>query len=252
MTRQKTIKEVEDMLGEPFYADFPEIVRKVRNNLIVISAVAIFAVISGVRLEPEVGLLGFKFNGLTPHLLWVGLLTANFYLWVHFCWYSHDYYFEWWLRLTGTRTAFITAGVWGDESKDAPKDPRQSTLYNWWAIQACQIGSSYEGIRQLDSQLIELQSKMKEVYEGKNANIEILIQTMASTNAQASQLIVEVKKIEDIFKELRIPVSLERFDNVFRYLMKAQNFRWFLLELTMPICIGWFSCALLFHEVWGY
>lgn len=101
-------KAVEKVLGEPIFDDFSDNTLKIRRNLLVVA-----------------------------------------YLVVHFGWNSITHFQQWRLRVTGTRLAFKTGRSPGlyledDERGDYPDDPRQSTLYTWWLVQAKQLASNPE------------------------------------------------------------------------------------------------------------
>ena len=58
-----------------------------------------------------------------------------------------------------------------------------------------------------------------------------------------------IETVSKTLESARIPVSLERFDNRFQLFLRSQNLRWLVLELGLPIIMGFISVALLVSKL---
>ena len=136
---EKTIRAVEKVLKEPFAVGFSEQAWKIRTNLIITASIGVVMGLAELRIHQDSTILGLKFTGLTDSVVRTTLTALTAYLLIHFIWAACDGFLEWRLRLTGTRKGFVTGAFWEPDHVDSPVDPRQSTLYNWWAIQSIAI-----------------------------------------------------------------------------------------------------------------
>ncbi|MCV5225048.1 hypothetical protein OFC57_39700, partial [Escherichia coli] len=60
--------------------------KKIRQNLMVTSFIALFMTLGGVSIDPSSTFFGLKVNGLNDALLYKGLLILILYFLVHFVW----------------------------------------------------------------------------------------------------------------------------------------------------------------------
>eukprot|EP01036_Dinobryon_divergens_P059107 gene59107-78863_t len=116
--------EVEEVLGAPINPELSEYAQKLRRNLLAFSAVSVFCWLTGVKLDPTSAFFGIKLIGLNELQFSIGTMIINAYLLLHFGWYAWEAFFEWRVRLTGTRVAFQTGSTFGSEAADYPGDPR--------------------------------------------------------------------------------------------------------------------------------
>lgn len=242
--------KVEKALGEPVATDFSDYVRKIRANLIIVSAISISIALGGLEIDPTSSILGLKFNGLSNSFIFNSLLAINGYMLMHFLWCSFDAFQEWGLRVTGTRLAFITTARNSSGDGDYPSDPRQSSLYHWWKDQSLKIGSLTSPVEEINKKLEIWESKVKIALESQgNPNA---VNACMSINQVAGDVAKLKKSIEEAAKLLessRIPVSLQRFDQRFQLFLRSQNLRWLIIELLLPILMGSYSLALLLEKL---
>lgn len=231
-------QEVEKALGQPFAADFTENVRKIRMNLMIVSFISLVIFYAKINIESDSTFFGLKFKGINDNLITVILVILLIYNLVHFIWCAIDNILEWWLRLTGTRVAFITGFKWDNKYKDSPNDPRQSTLYTWW------LNNSFH-IPNLEIEFRNLQQKTQEYVDKLEGLDEINPNQRISVNSSVQDLINKLKQLDGSFEKLkeiisseRITVSLKRFDNIFYFFLKNQNIRWIVFEIGLPILLG--------------
>ena len=247
---EKDHAAVAKVLGEPFMLEFTEPVRKMRTHLMIGSAVGLAFVFMGLKVSQSNTVLGLQFEGLTEKKMLLGLVLFNAYLLIHFLWSSADSFLEWRVRLTGARVTHQTGTMWSHESADYPADPRQSTLHNWWLASAKGMVNVPTTLAKIDTdvtkamELVSLQLAPNQ--EPQWVNIQTLNQgIIQQLNAVNSTLHQTSKVLGDV----RIPVSLERFDRTFYLFQKSQTFRWILIEWLTPTVLGTLAISLLIQRL---
>ena len=234
---EEAIERAKQVLGEPVLPDFSDELRRTKRNLLIVSAVAIFALVSNVKIT-ESGFLGFKFSNPDQVWLLLAMLTITLYLFVQFCWLTLDYLQQTRLRITGTRVSHVTTGKLASDLGDYPDDPRQSTLYNWWLGEAMRIGNLSalaDQIRSATTRLDELAHRPDNL---EMPNLDSVLNTMGEINKHAAKLESRLDQVTKTFGSGRIPVSLERFDRWFRCFSKSQVARLFCLDIVFPFVLG--------------
>lgn len=148
---------------------------------------------------------------------------------------------EWRLRLTGSRVEHVTTARFAEEGLDYPNDPRQSTLYTWWAEEAGRIGNLQAPLDELDVKIKEWEGKLEALkgeHPGNGLNYANAMGNLAQTSKQIADLKRHVETAAKTIESVRIPASLARFDDFFRLARTTANMRWFLLEISMPLIVG--------------
>jgi hypothetical protein len=234
--------QIRKTLGEPIILEFPDYVRKIRTNLIVISIISIVFILNEVKLSGS--FFGIKIESLNASHISILMAVMTFYFLFHFTWCSIDYFNEWKIRSTGTKAHFIThGGMWPDMKGDWPKTPRQSTLYNWLLLQKNDLKKTQGMISELITKTNQA-SKNILTLEDNNAT-----QRLAN---EVQTFIPKINQIESkldglasngIFSE-RIGESLKRFDNCFHRFLTSQNMRWFWIELFLPLALASVAIAI--------
>lgn len=229
-------KELDKLLGEPVIFDYDDETLKNKKTLLVISIVGIVISFFGISLSTDSSLFGLKFHNLSQSLLINSVLIFNVFFWVKFIWMSSEYFMQWRLRVSGSGKYSSSKGEYRGLALDYSSDPRQSTLYNWWLTHAeyfrnnsCDISQSLKEIRELLG----------------NENWSSHRGTMTELIGQTEQ---HLEKISRIFMQDRIKYSLERFDNAFFLFVKVQNWRWLILDFSLPIILGVISIV----SLWNY
>lgn len=245
----KSVEDVQKVLGEPFWADFPANTTKIRRNLLISSFVSLAIVLGGVQIDPTSTLFGLKFTDLSDQLIKTGLSLITAYLFIHFLWCSIDSFIEWRIRVTGTKVAYVTAGQLASEYADYPNDPRQSTLYRWWVAQAKDIGNIHSYVQEIDSKLDTWDNYLEKfIKDGADPNkLSSASSFIHSTRIDMADFKKAIERSQKTIESVRIPASLERFDNWFKILLRSQNLRWITIEMLLPLIVGGYALyALLF------
>lgn len=248
----KEVEQVRKSLGTPVFPEFPEYIRKIRMNLIIVSIISLAVTIGSISIDPSSSFLGFKFNGLTTGLIHKILFVTNIYLLVHFIWGCADLFLEWCVRITGTRTSFITAGSFTNKHCDYPKDPRQSTLLNWWLSQQGRFEKEEKHIKTIVNNQEKLIAAINDLQQ---PNVAInLQQNVVNDVHKLKNEVVELKNSFEAVKNIidgnpRVMASLKNFENIFHLLLRSQNLRWIVLELSMPTLISVYAMLLLWQKI---
>jgi hypothetical protein len=234
---EKAIRAVEKVLKEPFSAGFSDQVWKIRANLIVASTIGVVMGVGGLRIDENSTFLGLKFLGLNDSVIRTTLTLTIMYLLLHFIWAAWDGFMEWRLRLTGTRKGFVTGAFFEPEHVDSPVDPRQSTLYNWWAMQAAAVGHVGEQTAALiaTSQRWETELKTLKDTAPDWSNMGNVIHSLAENREVAAKLMHAVETNNKTLADPRIITSLRRFDRWYLRALQSQNSRWLLIEFAAPV-----------------
>ncbi len=249
-TRENTVEAVNKVLGEPVFAEFTDNAWKIRTNLILASVVSIAVVFANLHIEPDSQILGLKFKGLDDIVLTNGLIAVVAYLLAHFLWSSLDTIFEWRLRITGTKVAFVTTARLASEHGDYPSNPRQSTLYNWWKNEARKMESMSSRPAEIDAKLLEWEAQLKARFaEGANAmNIANATMSISDVRQDLAALKRSIEETSKAIAAARIPASLERFDAWYGLFLRSQNLRWLLIDFLAPVMTGSYALILLLNR----
>ena len=238
-SNDEKLKAVEKVLGEPVFIELSDYVLKIRTNLIRVSVITIAVILANLHIDQGSTVLGLKFTGLNDHVLRAGLLVITCYLGAHYLWTAVDTFLEWRLRITGTRLSFVTTGRIASEHADYPNDPRQSTLYYWWLSEAKRIGDMGSELSNMQNLLesldIELRAKMN---SGTDAlNIVNACRPLGEVRETIGKLGRSIEQTQKAIEATRIPISLKRFDNWFKFFLRSQNLRWLIIDLLVPLTL---------------
>ncbi|MCH7501112.1 MAG: hypothetical protein IH886_14100 [Nitrospinae bacterium] len=243
--------EVEKILGEPIFIEFSDYIRKIRTNLLIVSFLSLGIQFFGIEIDPHSTLFGLKFKGFNNDVMIQGLLIINIYVFIHFAACSIDSFKEWMVRITGTKVAHVTAGKMVSEEGDYPSDPRQSTLYNWWKGQAGRIGNFKENLDSIEERLDEIATEIQNNGEGNisQQNLNNVTHPISNIKNTLHDLQNRIKVTNETFESTRIPVSLERFDQCYKSLLKTQNLRWLVIEFLFPLLVGSMAIVMLANKI---
>jgi hypothetical protein len=230
--------EAVKILGDPVIDELPELVQKLRRNLLISSSFALIYYFADIRIE-RTAPLGIEISGLSQTVIDVCLLALVFYNLLHFLWHCIDYIGLWRIHLTGTNVLFGTSTFLGSKNGDYPSDPRRSNLYMWWQEQAPLIGNLSQTAKILEetaSQLGTAAAKYEPLSEGLSA--KFFSEHAATLAKQVTEVDTRLYHLENILKSSRITVSLERFDRWFRNFKRSQILRLLVMEFGLPCMLA--------------
>lgn len=244
-------KVIKKMLGEPFINEFPDYARKIRNGLIILSLISITLNITDIQLSNDSSFLGLRFKNLEIFHVMLCLFIFNAYMFIHFLWCAAHNFVEWRLRLTGTKLAYSTAAGWASPDADHTSDLRQSTLHNWWLNKITLIDKNYELLEAAKSSTSELnKSILIEKEQTGSKDYEDIKRVLLLVNENLNKIQSNLESIEKFNSSKRIDVSLKRFDNWYKIMLKSQNFRWLVIELLFPLVLGVISLTFMLTKGW--
>lgn len=231
--------EVEEVLGAPINPELSEYAQKLRRNLLAFGAVYVFCWLTGVKLDTTSPFFGIKLIGLNELQFSIGTMIINAYLLIHFGWYAWEAVLEWRVRLTGTRLAHRTGARMGSAAGDYPDDPRQSTLYYWWIELAKQLGRKLNAVDTVESRLAKVEEEVKEINDPSfSATRNSFTSSMSQMVSGFAELRSYHRNIIDALNTQRVEASLRRFDSWFALMLKSQNLRMILIDISLPLLIG--------------
>ena len=238
-------EKIEKILKEPVMIEFTDSVQKIRMNIILSSFISLFITIGGVQIDPKSTFFGLKFSGLSNDLIYSGLLVILVYLLIHFLWRAYDTLQEWEVRVTGTRGAFKRADHNDlDEAihPSYPSDPRNSTLYYWWTTQAKKIAYIKTNISSANDKLEEMESIVHKLREDGTVKLSRDTVNISWQVHPIKEDWESIKKsilaIEKTLTADQLIESLAKFDRRYRYFLRSQNIRWFVIDFAFPIILA--------------
>lgn len=235
---------IKKVLKEPVQVEFSDSVKKIRNNLMMVSFISLFVTIGELSIRPDSKFFGLGFDGLDHALIFKGLLIILIYLLIHFIWSAYDALQEWEIRVTGTNGAFYPADPMDINDSihpDYPTDARNSTFYYWCTTQASKIGNLKPD---LDSAISKIESIEKSVHEMREEKYE-LSRSDANISLQVQPIKIDIEsttkrieRIEKVLESNQLIESMRTFDRRFKFFLKSQNIRWFMIDFSTPVLLA--------------
>jgi len=243
---QKEQRRVEKILREPVFCELPAATQRIRTYLFLVASIGLVVGLYDLRIGPESSILGLRFDGLSDALIRNLLVTVIVYLLAHFVWAAWDSLLEWFLRLTGARTAYVTTAMYASEEADYPADPRQSTLANWWSERTSAIGRIDEKLDTITKGIEDIKSAVANVPDNDErtvlGNIKGMVEDLGHRHRELRD---SVKSTNDTLNSSRLTVSLRRFERWHQYFIRSQNLRWLIFDFGLPVLIAAFAILVL-------
>ena len=237
-------ESVEKILLAPIQIEFTDNVKKIRQNLMITSFIALFITLGGVSINSSSTIFGLKFNGLDDVLLYKGLLILILYFLVHFVWCAYESLQEWEVRVTGTKEAFIRADEMDiDEmvKPPYPSDPRNSTFYYWWSTQAKSIGTLEVHLTNINQRIESMESAIHEMREKGDtlSHLDVNISSQVQPlKMDIDSAVSSITRMEKVLVGNQLLVSMKTFDRRYKYFLRSQNIRWFIIDFFGPIMLS--------------
>ncbi|WP_064116724.1 hypothetical protein [Pseudomonas fluorescens] len=242
-----TVAAVDKALGSPVDFESSDEAKKIKRNLLTISVIVIALILGEITASDKISLFGVSLEGVTPQKLMSGLGLFLIYNFLHYIWFCFDLFGEWSIRITGTRSAFITAGMFASKDCDYPSDPKQSSLYNWWRSERhglIKTERRIEDAEEIAKYLDEVRTPPPNKSFG-DLRIDSHLGEQALTK-EINSIRSDLQEIKKLLDAPRITVSLRRFDKRFELLLRSQNLKVLLFELLLPNLIAAFAVLLLY------
>ncbi len=241
MIDNNSVEAVQKIIGEPFSPGLPENALKVRRNLLAFSLIALYLAHGNIQIAGTFTVLGLTFGNITPDKIQFALTIVLAYHLVHFFWYVGEEFMAWNLRVTGCKAVFGSKMRLVGSHEDLPEDPRQSTLYSWWLFRAERYLVSEDKWQELREKLNSIEERVKAwpVQSEEDEKFRQKLTLDIRNNQDAIRTCMgTLADFAHVFKDNRIPVSLEKFDRFFAIALRVSNWRWILIEISFPLVAG--------------
>ena len=247
-------ESVEKILLAPIQIEFTDNVKKIRQNLMVTSFITLFITLGGISIDPSSTIFGLKFNGLNDVLLYKGLLILILYFLIHFVWCAYESLQEWEVRVTGAKESFIRADDMDPDDaikQPYPSDPRNSTFYYWWSTQAKRIGSFKECFTNINQRIENMENAIHEMREQgaslSHSDVNISSQ-VHPLKIHIENAVSSITRMEKALVGNQLLVSMKTFDRRYKYFLRSQNIRWFIIDFFGPIILSSVSLLCLLNS----
>ncbi|MDY0192615.1 MAG: hypothetical protein RBR93_03725 [Aliarcobacter butzleri] len=254
-------KIIEKIMKEPILLESPDNVKKSRNVLLIFSTISIFFIYFNLSIKNDSSILGLKFDGLNDNNVYIGLFIIILFNIINFAWNNYNTYKEWEIRQTGmkrfnsdNKLDFMYTND-GNNNYLSSSEPRNSTLYYWWAFQSSKIKNTEELLKDLSDINNKLFDNLQIIQ--KNQDREIFIHENISYTASLFKENMEsIANIEKNFEKTRIILEsvnikqgLYEFDKRFQTFLYSQNLKWIILDFLFPMIVSLISIILLFCKI---
>lgn len=208
----KSPEELKRLMDHPVLLAHDSTAKIVRAQLFFIAVSTLLLSSTSITIGEGSSILGIQLEGLTSkHIFTVASLLLAYQI-LHFLWASFESVYEWRARLT----ALDTGGWGGGGIRIADEDQkikiRQTTLYAFFTSV-------------LNSDLLNARELLEKIETPENS-------------ATIKDLAKPLERIADVLCNPRVEESLWRFDNWFKMFCKMQNYRWLILDFSIPIILG--------------
>jgi hypothetical protein len=241
------VKQIEQIMGDPMAIEPTEYEERIRRNLLIISCLSIMVWWFGATPSGHLEIWGLSFEHLDIRALSIVALSITGYQLVHYGWVVWNKLAYWRVRLTGVRLQVVRGALSqgfsgsGIDPVDYIGDERSSNLYRW----VIEGASNYHA-------LVNSLAKQHEIV---NSLEHALSNSQISSEQQIKEALVSFdntsKKLIEELKNVRINVSLRRFDSWFHMMVLSQSIRWFVLDLFIPLSLGVIAISGLSFMIYG-
>ncbi|OCL81614.1 hypothetical protein AAW30_01830 [Arcobacter porcinus] len=254
-------KIIEKIMKEPVFIENSESAKKSRNVLLSLSTITIFLIYFNLSIKDDSSILGLKFNGLNENSIYIALFVIIIFNLINFFWNSYNTYNEWEIRQTGMKnfnSDFTIDFMYtdnGNSSYLSPVEPRNSTLYYWWACQSSKIQDTEKLLKELSDinnkiydnlQLIE-SNQRKKIFIHENVSYTALL--FQKNMESISNIEKNFEIIKSALATKNIETNLYKFDKRFKTFLYSQNLKWILLDLLFPFILSIVSIILLLCKI---
>lgn len=226
-------KEVD---GKLIIDDLSENAHRVRRNLLIFSFVAIFYKLSGASIsENGVSFYGINFQHIDENFISIGISLIVFYHLFHFLLIAIAHWQYLRIRVTKSDVKFLTAAIFAAEGDDHPSNPKDSSLYAWYAENISQLNDEFNKSHQKIDELLKIFEREK-------------LKQQASTD-DFGKCFAHLSSIDSALKNLvapRVFTSLKKFDKSLKCYRFTELFRWVVVEISIPLISGIAALVLLY------
>ena len=226
-------KEIDEKL---IIDDLSENAHRVRRNLLIFSCVAIFYKLSGASISENDGVnfYGINFQHIDENFISIGICWVVFYHFFHFFLIAIAHWQYLRIRVTKSDVKFLTGAIFSAEDEDHPSNPKDSSLYAWYAETLPQLNAEFNKSHEKIKELLQIFEKEK-------------IKQQSSTD-DVGKYLTHLSSIDSTLKNLVAPrfiTSIKKFDKSFKCYRAIELLRWILIEILIPLIAGIIAFCLL-------
>ncbi|MFQ1763031.1 hypothetical protein ACK366_09005 [Aeromonas veronii] len=241
-----------EVLKQPVMTELTETERKIKNNLIAFSFIAIFMHYGRLSISPESTMLGLRFDGLSQDKIYLCFFMLVAYSSIHYFWCVKDAFKNWKLRLTTIME--IEPGDWGSlYHVQRLDDKRNNTIYHWWAFQYKTFTDKLFLNDSLVASIKELEESIShDINLGFVENVNMLCSRLDSASSAAGKASRDTEELIKLLTDTPFKDVLPNFNSSFRSFLISQNLRWLVFECIIPFGLAGLSLYCLFPKVFQY
>lgn len=238
MADNEKIMQIEKIMGDPIALEPTEYEERIRRNLLIVSFLSVMAWWGGATPTGHIEIWGMSFEHLDIKALsWAALFITSYQL-LHYGWVILNKLAYWRVRLTGVRLQVVRGpqgqrsanfgGPAGIDPVDYKGDEKNSNLYCWMIERSPQYHNFIDALTKQSEKLKSLDANIE---SSKSISESAIKDAISSLDKTSKQLLEEINNV-------RINVSLRRFDRWFHMMVLSQSIRWFVLDLLFPLVLG--------------
>ncbi|MEZ9523409.1 hypothetical protein [Enterovibrio norvegicus] len=236
---------IEKIMREPKGLELSDKEEKIRRNLLLASTTMILFNILGLEVTDGSRFLGgLQFNNLTTNHIYIVFSIIITYKLAHYTWLVINQFLYWRVRLTGIESIPIRGGSGTFSSFNSPSDKtgkeENSNFYVWMLEQQ-------EEFTDRVKKEYSILDEIKKTYESSNSidgKSNIL-----DFCKKVQHLKNEISNQQHTIENIRISSSMCRFDLWYENLIKSQSRKWVILDVILPLTVGFSSLILLLSEI---
>lgn len=246
---KERLEHIESVMKSPKGIAIVDYEERIRRNLLLVSIAAI--AFTWLNLEVDTtkaffGVLTFK-NLSQENIYWL-FFAVLVYEFLHYFWIQINNFGAWRIRLTGTSHLEVRGDGGGAQfgGENSPYDysgnDQDSNFYTWMFDNKHDRTTA---MTQLIKMSGELQTLIENMQESKDSSNKQFQELTLKTNSISSS----IDRLERALQSLRIDGSMLRFDQWFRILVASQNLRWLILDIALPLVLGFIAFYSLSSEL---
>ncbi len=239
--------DIDKVLSEPIMPELSDTERRIKNNLIAFSVVAIFMSYWGLSISDDSSILGLKFKGLDQHKIYIGLVCFIVYCGVHYLWHVHDIFIEWRLRLTAISESRPLRFNGRIENSDL-ENKRNNTLYHWWNYTK-KYAANRESLNESLEASVTVIEKEIDRYKSDRPVDPDFYEAISSMLELTRSSRTEIGELNRMLNSPPFTEALPKFNDAFRYFLKSQNLRWVFFECIIPFGLAMVAIIFIFSKL---
>ncbi len=225
---KKEVEDKKEVDGKLIIDDLSENAHRVRRNLLIFSFVAIFYKLSGASISKTgVSFYGINFQHIDENFISIGISLIVFYHFIHFFLIAIAHWQYLRIRVTKSDVKFLTRAIWVDEGDDHPSNPKDSSLYAWYAENIPQLNDKFNKSHQEIDELLKIIEREKFKQQAYTDDFGKCFAHLSSIDSTLKNLVAP-----------RVFTSLKKFDKSLKCYRAVELSRWILIEISAPLILG--------------